>query len=176
MIRTYSGIEFDVLNPKIGQVGLEDIAHALSNICRFAGHTRTFYSVAEHCVWVSRMVPSQYALHGLLHDASEAYVQDMPAPIKRTPNLEGYRAIENKLQHVIFTAFGLTPVIPSEVHEADSRMAATEATDLFDPVPKWAVGRGYQVEVHAWGPTRAKEQYLRRFYELYGSQRKVAVA
>src|SRR4051812_31750950 len=81
-IQTYSGTEFWPLSPKAADVKLIDIAHALSNKCRFAGHCREFYSVAQHSVLVSRQLPDEFKLWGLLHDAGEAYFADIPNPIK----------------------------------------------------------------------------------------------
>src|ERR1017187_10636100 len=78
-ITTFSGIHFWPLLPNPADIRIEDIAHALSNQCRFAGHAREFYSVAEHSVRVSQLCPPEDALWGLLHDASEAYLTDVPA-------------------------------------------------------------------------------------------------
>ena len=82
-IQTMSGVIFYPLDPRPEEIRIEDIAHALSHQCRFAGHCREFYSVAEHSVRVSRELPQEFMLWGLLHDASEAYLVDLPRPIKR---------------------------------------------------------------------------------------------
>ncbi|MEM4379972.1 MAG: hypothetical protein QXL01_04720, partial [Thermoplasmatales archaeon] len=80
-IETYSGKKFDYLAQS--ELDIEDIAHALSNLCRFNGHTRVFYSVAEHSVNVSSMVPPELKIAALLHDAAEAYIGDVPSPLKQ---------------------------------------------------------------------------------------------
>src|ERR1019366_9954250 len=83
-IRTYSGVRFKPLDPDPA-VGISDIAHALANQCRFGGHSSAFYSVAQHSVRVSEICAAEDALWGLLHDASEAYLVDVPAPLKQLP-------------------------------------------------------------------------------------------
>jgi hypothetical protein len=79
-IVTYTGRRFHFLDPKIDEISIEDIAHALSNVCRFTGHTKRFYSVAEHSCLVSALCDNR--LEGLLHDASEAYMSDLSSPLK----------------------------------------------------------------------------------------------
>ncbi len=91
-ILKFSGHDFDLLRPDDTAWSIIDIAHGLSNLCRYAGHTTEFYSVAQHCVVMSRHVPQRLALTALFHDAAEALVGDMPTPLKAL--LEGYRTIE----------------------------------------------------------------------------------
>jgi hypothetical protein len=84
-LATYSGAEFSLIDPQPDQVRIGDIAHSLSQLCRFVGATRSFYSVAQHCVLVSDHCPPEYAFAGLMHDAAEAYCLDMPRPLKYLP-------------------------------------------------------------------------------------------
>src|SRR5208282_6622849 len=96
-IRTFSGGRFYVLEPRVEDVRIEDIAHALSMQCRFTGHVREFYSVAEHSVWVSRYSHREDALWGLLHDASESYIGDMSTPLKLQPEMSRFRTTEKRI-------------------------------------------------------------------------------
>jgi hypothetical protein len=160
-----------------------DIAHALANQCRFTGHTRKFYSVAQHCYYVSRLlvppsnVPSdpgarRVQLAGLLHDASEAYLLDLPSPIKNLPELAAFKALEKSIHAAIEKRFGFDPGSFStpEVKGADRKMLATEARDLMHR-EGFNLDRG--VEACAWRvvpvrPKYARELWLNRFYELGG--------
>src|ERR1035441_7163695 len=132
-ITTFSGIRFWPLLPNPADIRIEDIAHALSNQCRFGGHAREFYSVAEHCVRVSQHCRPEDALRGLLHDASEAYLSDVPAPIKELPQFEAYRAAERSLQGTIAIRFGLSAEQPRSVTEADRAVLGIEIRDLLRP-------------------------------------------
>lgn len=122
IIRTVSGIYVDVINPKPEQIEIEDIAHALSNQCRFGGHLPKFYSVAQHsyrCAQIAHRqgMPEEMLLAALMHDASEAYLLDIPAPIK--PFLTGYKEIEDRLMKVISKKFGFTWPLHPDLHQID---------------------------------------------------------
>src|SRR5437868_2917508 len=114
-MQTSSGVAYYPLDPLPGDINIEDIAHALSNLCRFGGHCRRFYSVAEHSILVSRVVPRQHALQGLLHDATEAYMVDVPRPLK--VELDNYARIEDLNWRCIAAVFG----VPYEMHESVKR-------------------------------------------------------
>jgi len=129
-ILTYSGIYFDPIAPDPSLIRIEDIAHALSNTARFNGHTHTFYSVAEHCCWVSDWVPVEHRLTALMHDATEAYISDITRPIK--PALIGYKEIEERLWQAIAARFNLPQELPECVHHADRILLATERRDLMN--------------------------------------------
>jgi hypothetical protein len=144
-IQTYTGLKFYPLAPGAEDVCVEDIAHALSNICRYTGHVEHFYSVGEHSVRVGRRVLEltgdyKLALWGLLHDASEAYLTDIARPVKRQPAMELYRKAEAELQLVIMHAFGLSTVEPAVVRQVDNEMLWSEAPRLFKGGlhPDWA--------------------------------------
>lgn len=130
-IQTYTGIKFDLLDPQPEMINILDIAHSLSNICRFTGHCKHFYSVAQHSVFVSRLVPPDLAIQGLLHDATEAYVSDMAGPLKA--ELSEYRKIEDKIWTVIARAFNLPEKLDPAVKRADGIMLVTERRDLMAP-------------------------------------------
>lgn len=115
VVRTNSGRYVNILKPDPDDILIEDIAHQLSNICRFGGIVNHHYSVAEHSIWVSHQCKNELA--GLLHDASEAYLQDIPSPLKK--HLPGYMKIEKRFQKVIAKKFGIKYPFPQDVNEAD---------------------------------------------------------
>ncbi len=137
-ITTYSGHPFFPLDPKPVDVRIADIAHALAHLCRFAGHTRRFYSVAQHSVIVSRCVAPELALWALLHDASEAYLCDITSPVKRSSSLSGYRDIERPVQAAICQAFNLPIDEPPLVKAADRLVLHTEQRDLMSMPDGWS--------------------------------------
>jgi hypothetical protein len=138
-ICTASGREFWPLDPRPEEVDIEDIAHALSRACRFAGHCSRLYTVGEHSILVASWVPPEDALWGLLHDAAEAYLPDMPRPLKRLPEFAWYRAAERRVMDAVCDRFGLPRAEPQSVKAADLRALATEARDLMPPrsVTRW---------------------------------------
>ena len=110
-IQTYTGRQFWPLAPQAEHVDIRDIAHSLAMQCRFNGHCRGFYSVAQHSVLVSQVVPPEDALWGLLHDAAEAYISDLPRPLKNTA--PEFRAAEHRLLTVILGRLGCpSPCLP----------------------------------------------------------------
>jgi len=127
-ITTYTGrtVHFDDPDPE--SIDIRDIAHALSNQCRFAGHTRRFYSVAEHSIYVAMQCPG-FHLEGLLHDAAEAYMVDMPTPIKRL--IPNYKDYENRLMTAIADKFKLAYPLPDVIHDADTAQLVIEAKELL---------------------------------------------
>src|SRR3954454_351254 len=109
-MQTYSGRRFYPMNPRPSEIDPVDIAHALSLLCRYGGHVDRFYSVAEHCVLMSQAVAPENALAALLHDATEAYVCDVPRPLKR--QLPGYAAIEAMVWLAIVARFDIALQLP----------------------------------------------------------------
>lgn len=168
-IQTYTGRQFWPLEPRLEDVDIVDIAHALSNLCRYGGHVERFYSVAQHCVLVSRVVPREHALRGLLHDASEAYLIDVPRPIKRAEGMEAYREAEKRLEVVIYERFGLSPQDPECIKTADNQLLRTEQRDLMKPAP--AAWKDYRVgalpeKIEPWSPLASRITFLNRFRDL----------
>ena len=161
-IQTHTGKAFYPFQPRPEDIDIEDIAHALAHQCRYGGHTVKFYSVAQHCVLITR------ALHaagfdrltifaGLMHDATEAYLVDLPSPVKNM--LPGYRDAEVRLGAVIAEKFGLPPVEPKIVKEYDTRILRNEAEVLLgDAVDGWwnHIDRLPIPPIEAWEPRVAK--------------------
>jgi len=170
-IQTYSGRRFNPLNPNINAIVIQDIAHSLSMLCRFTGHVSSFYSVAQHSVLVSYLCDEADKLHGLLHDASEAYCQDIPSPLKKCPEFAAYREVENKMQLAICRRFGLSETEPTSVKKADKVLLATEARDLMAPLhPDWAFpAEPLPFKIEAWDQQKAKNMFVKRFFELTGA-------
>lgn len=130
-IRTYSGRQFWPLDPRPEEVYLVDIAHSLSQQCRFTGHCRTFYSVAQHSLLVADLVGPQNRLWALLHDAAEAYLCDVARPVKRDSMMRPYREAEEAVMRAICDDFALPYEQPEEVSVADKVMLGLEAADLM---------------------------------------------
>lgn len=122
ILTTYFGNKVNLLDPDPETIDIKDIAWALSNLCRFVGHIKEFYSVAQHSLLVSEM--SDYSLEGLLHDATEAYLGDISSPLKIA--LPDYKKIEANFHRVISEKFDLIPFIPNDVHIADKKIVLEE--------------------------------------------------
>jgi 5'-deoxynucleotidase YfbR-like HD superfamily hydrolase len=170
-MQTFSGNRYYPLDPKPEDINVQDIAHALSHQCRFGGHCDKFYSVSQHSVLVSKLVEEmtggnkQMALCGLLHDAGEAYLVDVPRPVKI--QLEGYDEMEDNLLKVIAEKFKLDEIFNDVVKEADDKVLATEARDLMQVDHKtWKLPEPCEFEIKPVGPVASKTMFLKRFKEL----------
>lgn len=132
-VLTVTGRRVCLLDPKPCMFTITDIAHALSMIPRFNGNLPQFYSVASHSYLVSKLVSPAVRLAALLHDASEAYLCDIPSPLKAL--LPTYKVIEARFQATIHEAFGLPPHLPAqwlaEIQRADLQMLAAEKAMLM---------------------------------------------
>ncbi len=159
-----SGNYFNLLAPNESEFTILDIAHALSNLCRFNGHTREFYSVAQHSVLVSQILPIDDQLPGLLHDAAEALVGDMVRPFKNI--LPDYRAIEKSVEAAVLKRFGISS-IPASVTHADLILLATERRDLLPHDDRqWILLDGVSplsMTIEPWPPARAEFEFLNRY-------------
>jgi hypothetical protein len=167
-LRTVSGRLIDVLAPDPAQITIGDIAHALARLCRFGGHTREFYSVAQHSVLVSHLALADDARFALLHDASEAYLVDVPRPIKTTSALGGYLDVEERLQRAIYDRFGLAGAVPLSVAIADDWALAAEFRDLLPAHPgdRWSERAGDHPLIQPLPPAEAERLFLARFAAL----------
>lgn len=168
---TYTGICFYPLDPRPEEVDMVDVAHALSNQCRYNGHTRGYYSVAEHCCHLHDLFKdSERRKEALLHDAAEAYLSDMPRPLKNGPGYEHFRAAETALLGVILIVNGMAPSIQhKEVMMLDGAICRVEMEGLMtwvDPrVPAWPAELKEPL-IQCWSPRRARDEFLRRLEPL----------
>lgn len=163
-MQTASGRQYWPLDPRAEEVTLFDIAHALSMQCRYGGHCSHFYSVAEHSVLVSRMVPREHALTALLHDATEAYCADVPRPLKR--HLSNYAEIEALNWRAIAEAFMLDEEMHPSIKDADNAILANERDALMMPTPKpWPGVAVPGVHIECWSPERASAEFRKRYLE-----------
>jgi hypothetical protein len=174
-IQTYTGKKLYPQNPLSDSICIEDIAHALSNQCRFTGHVSEFYSVAQHSVLVSYFCDSEDALYGLLHDSAEAYCTDLPSPIKRLPEFANYRKMEKLVQGAICRKFHLNEVEPTSVKRADLMMLGIEAKSLMSPLhPEWNLAENLPpLTIAPLSPKEAENLFLNRFNQLIGDINKV---
>jgi len=167
-ITTLTGKHFDFINPQADTVCIEDIAGALSNICRFTGHVPEFYSDAQHCVRLSYLVPAEFALECLLHDATEAYCSDINSPLKAL--LPDYQAIEERVDAVIRAKFGLPPAMSPEVKHADLVMLGTERRDLgLNDGIRWPCLDGIELDpflITPLPPKTAQAMFINRWNQL----------
>jgi 5'-deoxynucleotidase YfbR-like HD superfamily hydrolase len=176
-IMTYKGHLVDPFNYKTEFVNIKDIARALSMTCRFGGHVDKFYSVAEHSVYVSKFVGNDVntQLWALLHDASEAYVGDVPKPIKH--HFKEIDQAEDSIMKCIASRFNLTDdKIPDIVHQVDKNIVFYEAIQLkkkYKDSKEWKYFDTGIIPVFNYkigmNPKKAETIFLARFNELYNT-------
>ena len=198
-IQTYTGLKFDLDNPTPEMIRFDDIAHPLSNLARFNGHTKFMYSVAQHSVFVAREIKKmggsvEEQLWGLLHDAAEAYVGDVCSPIKHLPFMESYRYMEGMILYAIQCRFGLKAGVmhhnedsegpsmivinvPEIVLEADTMMLAIEKRDCLKHEIKWDwelpdVTKTNTYIGQCWQPTTAYKYFCEEYNKLIALREK----
>ncbi|MGD9735073.1 MAG: metal-dependent phosphohydrolase [Solirubrobacterales bacterium] len=178
-IQTVSGRWIDPLAPDPASIDIGDIAQALANQCRFGGHSRAFYSVAQHSTIVSDVCAERgagpaEALAALLHDAGEAYLVDLPHPLKHRSELGApYREAEKRLEAAIRERFGLVPQ-PAATKPVDRSLLAAERqifAAMNDPWPELEGFEPLEVEIDPWEPARARREFLTRFERLDAARR-----
>lgn len=170
-MQTFTGKQFWPMDPRADEIDIADIAHSLSMQCRYAGHSLRFYSVAEHSTLVAKWILDNGtrwdALAGLLHDATEAYLVDVPRPVK--PFLNGYREAEARMWNAVAQRFwGYEFDLPPIVHEADNRILCDERAQNMAPsqadwnIPDNPLG----ITLQFWSPEQAEAGFLRMFNQL----------
>ena len=173
-IITYTGKSFDLLDPQPEMVCIEDIAHSLSLLCRYTGHAKEFYSVAQHCVLMAGVKSPSNPLHRLLHDAGEAYIGDMSSPWKQILwtgiSLKGaiqyvrVKEWEQKIQQAVGVALGVDLRHSTEVKDIDNRMYFTEVRDLMmqsEEFGKWRANlKPFDFFITSWNPKYAEHSFL----------------
>lgn len=166
-IVTSSGQVFNYVSSTPRIYHIEDIAQGLSNICRFTGQCNQFYSVAEHSLLVSNLLPPKLKLAGLLHDASEAYLGDVNSPLKSL--LPEYKVLEQKIQREIAEQFGLPYPYPKEIHEADWEIFCQEWQELMPNSlynSLYILPPGKSTYLSCYCPALAKELFLQEYKRL----------
>lgn len=153
-IRTFTGRYVDPLNLRADDICIEDIAHALSFIPRFGGHLPVFLSVAKHSVHCCSLVEREHRLAALLHDASEAYLLDVPSPVKE--RIPGYRQAEEHIMQTVADRYGFQWPLSAAVKEADRSALHYEWNKYV--INEELVARGYNSDPKIW-----KYIFLRRF-------------
>lgn len=172
-IQTYSGLRFYPTRPDWQQVNIEDIARALSRECRFGGHCIQFLSVAEHCVHAARAVPERMGLYALMHDAAEAYLKDIPRPLKS--EFGDYRTFENNLMIAIAYQFSFIwpfpPDIAAEVWRVDNALLSTEREQNMVVRPEgpeeWGnIEPALDIKLEYWDHERAFHEFMGEFHKI----------
>jgi hypothetical protein len=166
-IETFSGHKLDVFNINQEAIDIVDIAHALSMACRFNGHLKKFLSVAEHSIIVASMVEESHQLAALLHDSAEAYITDVPRPIKQM--LPAINDLDAALTKAVFEKYGCEYPIHEEIRAVDRELCLAEARDSNMDVDSWTETYAYleHTPFH-WSPVEAEKYFLKMFHEMTG--------
>ncbi len=166
-ILTYSGINFLLYGESTNGFSLKDIAHSLSMQCRYTGHTSQFYSVAEHCVLMSRyVIDLDYKFMALYHDAVEAYVGDLASPVKRES--PGYKKVEENIERRLFMWLGynVSPLVKKLIKILDIRIMLCERDELLPEIDgQWAedgVVTPLDINIMCWSPAMAEKEFLKQ--------------
>lgn len=173
-IALLSGAKMNYHYPEKSDVTIEDIASALSNNCRFSGHLPRFYSIAQHLVNTSRIVPPEFAFTGLMHDTAEAFTNDLPTPLKWEFPI--FKELEGRIEAAMGKKFGFEFPYPKEVKEADTIMLILEKFHVKEDFTIWPNYEEWTkkkvakylplVDLDSWQPRRAKREFLERYNEL----------
>lgn len=179
-IRTYTGKKFYWDRIETNPYDIQDIAHALAMNCRWTGHVREFYSVAQHSVYASLEAPPELAMAALLHDASEAYCHDTPSPLKwylAEHDFTVFSDLERRIDQAIYKKFGLAYPRDPRIKEIDLRLLSTESRDLM-PLgeERTHMIKPYDWKIRPLDPKQAEEMFLRRYNRIWRDQQQIKTA
>lgn len=171
-IETYTGKKFYPFDPRVEDIVVEDMIHAVCHLCRFGGHSRQFYSVGQHLLLVHQYLKDRdeaplVRLYGLTHDFAEAYLADLPGPIKRM--MAEYQELERRLSLMIWESFRVGPLdekIVSTVKEADKLILRHEANVLGVNKNNWAQNVPLNYPIREERPSEVKERLRNTFHAL----------
>lgn len=176
-ISLLSGATFNYNKPEESNVTIDDIASAVSNICRFSGHLPRFYSVAQHLVNTSRIVPPEHAFTALMHDTAEAFTNDLPTPLKWAFPI--FKELETNIEAAMSAKFGFQFPYPKLIKEADTNMLILEKLYVKEDTSVWPNYEGIEVDhlvplvsLESWQPRRAKREFLERYEELINEKKR----
>jgi len=175
-IQLYEGQRFDFLKPQPAMISIETIAHSLSNLCRYNGHTKKFYSVAQHCCYAYDMASDKNKRVALGHDFGESATSDIASPLKNYPPIhEAYMPIETVIETMLAKKFEHEYPYPPEVKYIDRSLLKTECRDIMPSVPqkiRQMDGEFYKFRIKPWSIQRSRYEFLRRYYEVTGNTKK----
>lgn len=167
-IDLYGGATFDYLKPANWKFDPVVVARSLSKICRYTGHSKVFYSVAQHSVLVSRLVNPEHAFAALFHDAAEIFMGDCNSPLKQL--LPDYKALEHKIEQAIFPIIGIPYPSAAAIKMVDIALREHEQRDFMyiDTKPLKNFPSGYEVPnpIRALEHEEAFKEFMARYYEL----------
>jgi hypothetical protein len=166
-IRTFTGINFTILNPEPSMIVIEDIAHALSRLCRYGGHCDGFYSVARHSLIMSYLADEEYAMEALLHDATEAYIGDCVTPLKK--ELAQFNKIEDELYEIIAKKYNLSYPMSQHVKKIDANMIGYEWEYFMEKRPNSEISDFYKEHFKESSIEDTKEEFINRYKTLLPS-------
>lgn len=173
-IETFTGRRLFYDNIQQDAIAMIDIAHSLSQICRYTGHTKEFYSVAQHSVLVSDAQTTLAEKRaGLLHDATEAYVNDLPSPLKACTDLGDYKNLENRIHAVINDKYDVNDGMTPNIKKADLQALFTEHRDVLNNPSHWGWGdeiKRFKDVIIPLPSKEAKELFIQRFIELFPTE------
>jgi uncharacterized protein len=167
-IKTASGIKFHIFQPSVKEVSIYDIAHSLSLLCRFNGHTPFLYSVASHSLIGSYICDEEYAKDFLMHDSTESFIGDMATPLKR--EMTKFKKVENHIYKTISKKFNLSNPLPKEVKEMDKLMFLMEWSYLMGGSKPWGIpfpmSRKEFMNIATLSPEKTEKLFVKRYSEL----------